>query len=111
MMDGAKRDGSLSSTPAIISFIILAMYAVSLIAAFVMAILSIEMKPLIQNTLSGMIGALTVAFAGVVAYWTGSSVGSKTANAALAQLAGAGPPPPADPATGQTLPPQKDPIK
>lgn len=90
--------------PALISYFIVGMFALTGGLIFQLIHDGIEIKPVILGVLGGWIGVLTTATAGVIGYWTGSSNGSKTANAALAQLAGAGAPPPAQPLDGQHEP-------
>lgn len=92
-----------SSTAAIITYIVLAQFTAAMIGVGVMA----GMKITIASEMIGIIGTLVAAVnslaSGAVGYWMGSSSGNKTANAALAQLAGAGAPPPAAPLS--TVPP------
>lgn len=82
---------------ALISYFVLGLFGLTGFCIFQLIHDGLEIKPVILGVLGGWIGVLTTATAGVIGYWVGASVGGKAANAALAQLAGAGPPPPSPP--------------
>lgn len=98
----APREGA--STPAVVTFAVLAILALVDAAVFAIVGLHVSVEPAMLTVLGQIQGGAQTLAVGAVAYWVGSSVGSKTAQAALAQLAGAGAPPPADPATQEQKP-------
>ena len=87
------------STPALVTYAVLALTVLVDMAVFVLVGRRIVVEPAMLTILGQIQGGAQALADGAVAYWVGSSNGSKTANAALAQLAGAGAPPPADPVT------------
>ncbi len=93
----APAPSDRASTQALISYAILTIFALTVSAVFWLIFKRIEPSSVMIGVLGGLIGVETTAVSGVIGYWIGASSGGKTANAALAQLAGAGPPPPAEP--------------
>jgi hypothetical protein len=89
------------STPALVTFIVLAILALVDAAVFAIVGGRVPVEPAMLTVLGQIQGGAQTLAVGAVAYWVGSSVGSKTAQAALAQLAGAGAPPPADPTASE----------
>lgn len=99
------------SVPALVTWWLLAIWTVMVSGVFVLTGLRVSIEGVMLGVLSGIIGTQTTLLVASVSFWVGSTVGAKqqSANAAadntiktaaLAQLAGAGPPPPnpADPA-------------
>ena len=82
------------STPAIISYVILSIFAGTIFQVFELIRWRVGISPEMLGVLGGLIGVETTGVAGVTGFWIGASAGGKAANAALAQLAGAGPQPP-----------------
>lgn len=93
------RDDGPTSTTAIISYLMMGMFAMVSLGVFCLLIFRVP----VQDTMLALIGAIiTAAVAGpavVGGFWLASSSGAKANSAAIRQLAGAGPPPPADPST------------
>lgn len=85
------------STSAIITYIILAYFGCTVVGIFLLIIWKVEVKDTLLGVLGGLILTVTNLVTGAVGYWLGSSSSSKTSSAVVAQLAGAGAPPPADP--------------
>lgn len=86
-----------TSTQAIVTYVLLAQFNLVVAGVFVLIIMKVNVDSALLGVLGGLIAAVTTAVSGAVGYWLGSSAGSKASNAALAQIAGAGPPPPAAP--------------
>ena len=91
------NDRDLITIPAIVVYALLFMVTVFGCALFWLIFQRIQ----IQDVMLGLLGAFLTALYGWVnigiGYFFGNSQSGKTANAALSQLAGAGPPPPAAP--------------
>lgn len=92
------------TTPAIVTFIVLAILFMVDAAVFALIGNHQTVEPAMLTVLGQIQGGAQTLAVGAVAYWVGASVGGKTANAALAQLAGAGAPPPADPLAQEVKP-------
>jgi hypothetical protein len=88
------------STQAIITYILLIQFSLVVAGVFGLILAKITVDSALLGVLGGLIAAVTTAVSGAVGYWLGSSAGSKASTAALAQLAGAGAPPPAAPGSG-----------
>lgn len=86
-----------TSTAAIVTYIALAELGLSLIAVLALIILRRPIDPVMVGILGTILGTITTIAVAAAGFWVGGSAGGKTANAALAQIAGAGPPPPASP--------------
>ena len=98
------------STPAVISYAMLALFAATTIGVFVIIFSKTPIDPLMAGVLGTVLGATGTGYAAVQGFWIGSSSGSKSAQTeladanklaqgALAQLAGSGPQPPSAPIT------------
>lgn len=85
------------SVQATVTYILLAQFSLVVLGVFLLIIMKVSVDSALLGVLGGLIAAVTTAVSGATGYWLGSSAGSKTASAALVQLAGAGPPPPAAP--------------
>lgn len=99
---------SPTSVPAIVTFWLLGLWTLTIIATFAIIFLKVQIEGTALGLLAGVIGTTTTLTVGAVGFWVGSSVGAKaagdemarqakTAQEALGQLAGAGPQPPAPP--------------
>ncbi|HEY3694190.1 hypothetical protein [Phenylobacterium sp.] len=86
-----------TSTAAIVTYIALGELGLSLIAVLVLIILRRPIDPVMVGILGTILGTITTIAVAAAGFWVGGSAGGKTANAALAQIAGAGPPSPAAP--------------
>lgn len=86
---------------AIVTYIALAQFTFVLLATFALAAWGPKgedgLDPVMVGLLGTIIAAVISLVTGAAGYWIGASAGGKVANAALAQLAGAGPPPPSTP--------------
>lgn len=105
---------SAKSVPAIVTFWLLAIWTLMIVAMFALVGFKVAIEGVLLGLLSGIIGTQTTLLVAAVSFWVGSTVGARQASdkaanenakstAALAQLAGAGAPPPApplDPAPG-----------
>lgn len=85
------------SPASIISYVVLAIFALTVAGVFALVGLKVDVDPVMLTVLGAVVTAVTGSVTGVLGFWMGSSSGAKTSNAALAQLAGAGPAPPATP--------------
>lgn len=101
MSDTPTSAGERTSTQALVTYILLAQFALVVAGVFLLILLKVTVDSALLGVLGGLIAAVTTAVSGAVGYWLGSSAGSKASTAALAQLAGAGPPPPAAPGSGE----------
>lgn len=93
----AHRNDGPGSTVAIISYLLIAQF--TLVAGGVFGIIynRIPVEAVILTVLGGIITAAVAGLATVGGFWLAGAIGNKDDRAALRQLAGAGPPPPADP--------------
>jgi hypothetical protein len=98
------RDDGPFSTPAIISYIVLLLFLIVSVGVYVLIWFQKDIEDVMLTLVGAILTAVVGGLAGVTAYWLASSSGSKANSAAIRQLAGAGPPPPADPVTGATSP-------
>lgn len=85
------------SVPAILAYVCLAQLTMFGLALFWLIGAKIHLDAVVVGLLGAFFTSITSNAALALGYHLGASVGGKTANAALAQIAGAGPPPPADP--------------
>lgn len=99
---------SPKSVPAIVTFWLLGLWTLTIISTFAIIFLKVQIEGTALGLLAGVIGTTTTLTVGAVGFWVGSSVGAKAAGdemarqakdaqAALGQLAGVGPQPPAPP--------------
>lgn len=100
MTDKALPTEAHNATAALISYAVLAIFALTVAGVFALIGYKVSVDPVMLTILGAVITAVTAAMTGVLGFWMGSSSGAKTSNAALAQLAGAGAPPPAAPGSG-----------
>lgn len=85
------------SVPAILAYLCLGQMILFGVALFRLIEMKIHLDAVVVGLLGAFFTSITSNAALALGYHLGASVGGKTANAALAQIAGAGPPPPADP--------------
>jgi hypothetical protein len=90
-------DTGPKSAVAIISYIILAQLTLAGLGVFVIIALQVTVEPVMVGVLSGLITGVVAGSGTVGGFWLASSVGSRATSSAMAQLAGAGPPPPSAP--------------
>lgn len=92
-----NEEPQLLTIPSLIVFALLIMVLIFGVMLFGLIWYAVEIK----DVMIGLLGALLTAVYGWVnigiGFYFGNSQAGKTANAALTQLAGAGPPPPAPP--------------
>lgn len=99
---------SRTGVAAIVTYILLVQFFSAGAAVITMIATGVKADAVLLALLSGMVGSLTTMVIGAVGFWIGSSVGAKASGdalmerskrqgEALEQLAGAGPPPPAEP--------------
>lgn len=86
-----------SSVPAILAYICLAQIGIFGMMLFWVVIKKIHLDAVVVGLLGSFFTSIFSNASLALGYHLGASVGGKTANAALAQIAGAGPPPPAQP--------------
>lgn len=86
-----------TSTAAIVTFVVLAILTMVDGATYALVGFRVVVEPAMLTVIGQIQGGAQTLAVGAAAYWVGASQGGKTANAALAQLAGAGAAPPADP--------------
>lgn len=98
-------DTGARSVPAIITYFLLGQTTLLIVLVFAIIVLGTKVEGEMIGILGGLISSITGAAGIAVGYWVGSSAGAKSANAAVAQLAGAGPPPPAAPLAPTPDPP------
>lgn len=112
MTDHPAADLGAKSTPALISYVTLLVFTLTVAAIFAIIFTRTTVDPLMAGVLGTVLGATGGGFSDVRGFWLGASSSSKTAQAelaasnkaaqgALAQLAGSGPPPPAVPDIAQ----------
>ncbi len=89
-----------ASVPAILAYICLAQLTLFGGALFYLIVTVTTFDAVVVGLLGAFLTSITSNAALALGYHLGASVGGKTANAALAQIAGAGPPPPAPPLAG-----------
>ncbi len=92
------------TTAAAVTFVALGLFGATILGVFVLIVLHLTIEPVMLGVLGTLMGTLTTIVSGAAGYWVGGSSGGKTANAALAQIAGAGPPPPASPLASEPKP-------
>ena len=97
MTDASTSLAERTSVQAVVTYATLAIFLASLVGALSLALLKADVGQFIAGVLGGVIGSSGTLAAISVNYWLGASRGGTVANAALAQLAGAGAPPPAEP--------------
>lgn len=97
MADTTTPSQDRTSTQAIVTYVLLMQFNLVVLGVFILIIMKVSVDSALLGVLGGLIAAVTTAVSGAVGYWLGSSASSKASGAALAQLAGAGPPPPAAP--------------
>lgn len=96
------------SIPAVVTFWLLGIWTLMIGLVFALAFARIPIEGVLLGVLSGIISTQTTALIASISYWVGTTSGAKgtadqanaaggVATAALAQLAGAGPQPPAVP--------------
>lgn len=91
------------STAAIISYLLIGVFVLVVLLLFGLIYNGKTIGEAMIGVIGGIIAAVTTALGAVYGFWLASSAGSRQNSAALRQIAGAGPPPPADPnVTGQT---------
>lgn len=101
-------ESSRTSVPALVTYWLLAIWSGMVIAVFLMASNDVKIEGVMLAVITGLIGTQTTLLVAAVSFWVGTTYGAKAgaereadngrlASAALAQLAGAGPPPPSTP--------------
>lgn len=93
-----------ASTPAIVTYLAVALAGLVDLGVFLLIGFHVAVEPAMLTVVGQIQGGTNTMAAGAILYWVGSSSSSKSANAALAQLAGAGAPPPADPVSQEPKP-------
>ena len=72
-------------------------YSLTIVAGIIIGLFMVEVDPAVAPIISSL-GTALLAMPGMyAAFRWGNSVGAKQSNEAMAQIAGAGPPPPAQP--------------
>lgn len=102
------------SVAAVVTYVALGQFSFVIISTFVLTAwlaeahrkgLPVQVDPLMAGILGTVVAAVISLVSAVVGYWTGSSVAAKASGDALAQLAGAGPQPPASPMSAELVDP------
>lgn len=76
-----------TSTQAIVTYVLLGQFNLVGLGIFVLIFVGVKIDPVMLGVLGGLIAAVTNAVSLAIGYWLGSSSGSKSATAALAQIA------------------------
>lgn len=85
------------SVAAVLAYLSFALLMLSGIGVFCMVVWQVTVENVLVGIVAGFLATVYSLANQAWGFFLGSSVGGKTANAALAQLAGAGAPPPASP--------------
>lgn len=85
------------STVAIICYCLIGVFALTVGAFFMVIFSAAKIEDALLTVLGTILAIEGNAISAVGGFWLASSVGSRATSAAIAQLAGAGPPPPAPP--------------
>jgi hypothetical protein len=105
-----------SSVAAIVTYWLLAIWSGLILGVFLLIANQVKLSDVMLGVLSGLFGTQTTLLVASVSFWVGSTSGANQAQSAiandaagktnaLAQLAGAGPQPPAEPTSlGQPQP-------
>lgn len=96
-MTETSPDAAHKSVAAVITYILLGQLSLIMVGVFMIIFFNAKVEAVMLGVLGGLITSVTGQAGVAVGFWVGSSSSSKAANAALAQIAGAGPPPPAQP--------------
>jgi hypothetical protein len=95
------RDDGPTSATAIISYLLIGCFLLIATMVWILIAYRVQVDPAMLTVLGAIVTAAVTALGVVGGFWLASSIGSrmesKASNAAMRQLAGAGPPPPADP--------------
>lgn len=94
---GAGDTNRKDSVAAVVTFWLLGVWTMMVAGVFALVAFKIKLENDAVILLGGMIATQTTLTVGAAGFWLGSSIGSKASGDALAQLAGAGPPPPSQP--------------
>lgn len=109
MTDARNLDASPTGSPALISFVVLAIWLLTIVGLFVILVEGVDIDPVLIGLLGGVLSTETAAVGAVTGFWLANSLNSNRAgaakDAALSQIAGAGPPPPATPLETTSPPP------
>jgi hypothetical protein len=97
MTDAPPNSASRTGVAAIVTYVLLGIFALALLGVFLLISYGVKIDGVTLGVLGGALGTLQTMLVGAVGFWIGSSVGAKASGDALAQLAGAGPPPPSQP--------------
>lgn len=87
------------SVPAILAYAAVVQSVIFGVLLFILIYNRISIDPLMAALMGAYMAHLYNQDTNAFNFFFGSSAGAKTANAAMAQIAGAGPPPPAQPLT------------
>lgn len=100
----AKRDDGPLSTVAIISYLIILQFSMVAFGVFMLIAYAVKVDPAMLTVLGALVTCVVGGVGIVGGFWLAGAIGSKADRAALRQLAGAGPPPPADPTQPPPVP-------
>lgn len=101
-----SQSARANSVPALITWWLLGLWTLISVAKFaIVASNHVTIDAQVQGFLSNVESTTQNLLLMAVSFWVGSSVGAKASGDALAQLAGAGPPPPAAPLAAEPDPP------
>lgn len=78
-----------TSTQAIVTYVLLGQFNAVGVGIFALIAFGVKIDPVMLGVLGGLIAAVTNAVSLAIGFWLGSSSGSKTQSATIAQLAGA----------------------
>lgn len=76
-----------TSTQAIVTYVLLAQFNLVGLGVFLLIFFEVTVSDVMLGVLGALIAAVTNAVSLAIGYWLGSSSGSKTANASLAEIA------------------------
>jgi hypothetical protein len=85
----AATPSDRTSTQAIVTYVLLGQFNAVGVGIFALIAFGVKIDPVMLGVLGGLIAAVTNAVSLAIGFWLGSSSGSKTQSATIAQLAGA----------------------
>ena len=97
-MSAAPKEDRVS-VAAIVTYIALGMLALDTVGIFLLIWNGIAVTDVMIGILGGQLSVHSTIAVGAASFWVAGTASGKSTNAAMAQIAGAGPPPPAAPMT------------
>lgn len=94
---GSGDTNRKDSVAAVVTFWLLLVWTIIIVWILTLVSLKVPIEGAMLGVLAGLVGTHTTFTATAIGFWLASSIGAKSSGDALAQLAGAGPRPPANP--------------